>query len=64
MVSIRPYDLGTALGSVSILDFSGFLVLEHRINGQIGIKSTRGHVRFLNNWEFTMVLLRTELKLI
>jgi hypothetical protein len=34
------HDLGTALGFVSVLDFSGdFVFLEHRRNGQTGIKN-------------------------
>jgi len=40
------HDLGTALGFVSVLDFSGdFVFLEHRRNGQTGIKTIFYHFR-------------------
>jgi hypothetical protein len=40
------HDLGTALGFVSVLDFFGdFVFLEHRRNGQTGIKTIFDHFR-------------------
>jgi hypothetical protein len=46
MVFIRLHDLGTALGFVPAIDFSGYFVfLEHRINGQSGIKTIFDHFR-------------------
>jgi|GEM_PF-6706361 len=40
------HDLGTALGFVPVLDFSGdFVLLEHRRNGQNGIKTIFNHSR-------------------
>ena len=40
------HDLGTALGFVSALDFFGdFVFLEHRRNGQTGIKTIFDHFR-------------------
>jgi hypothetical protein len=40
------HDLGTALGFVSVLDFSGdFVFLEYRRDGQTGIKTIFDHFR-------------------
>jgi hypothetical protein len=40
------HDLGAALGFVSVLDFFGYFVfLEHRRNGQNGIKTILHHFR-------------------
>jgi len=40
------HDLETALGFVSVLDFFGdFVFLEHRRNGQTGIKTIFDHFR-------------------
>jgi len=39
------HDPGTALGFVSVLDFLGFCLLEHRRNGQNRIKTIFDHFR-------------------